>query len=145
MPGGHHPSSPVEHRPEVVPVAQFGFTGRDPHPHRQLQLPLRGDRRVHRRPRRGKRGDHTIARVTEQEPVVRLNRRAQHLIVCEKRRPHRVRVGLPPTGRALNIGEQECHDPRRWSPLGHPHRMSQSPLQRGQSRPTFENPVTRLN
>ena len=28
VPGGHHPRRPVEHRAEVVPVPQFGLTGR---------------------------------------------------------------------------------------------------------------------
>ncbi len=30
--------------------------------------------------------------------------------------PHPIGVGLPPAGGALNIGEQERHDPRRWTP-----------------------------
>jgi hypothetical protein len=81
VPGGHHPSSPVEHRAEVVPVAQLGFTGRNPHPRRQLQRPLRGARRVDRRHRKGKRGDHTISGVAEQETLVRLDRGTQHLVV----------------------------------------------------------------
>ena len=73
MPGGHHPRGPVEHRPEVVPVPQFGLTGRQPHPHRQLQRPLRGDRSIDRRPRRRERGSHTVTGVAEQKTVVRLN------------------------------------------------------------------------
>ena len=56
MPGGHHPRRAVEHRAEVVPVAQFGLAGRQPHPHRQLQRPLRGDRSIDSGPRRGERG-----------------------------------------------------------------------------------------
>ena len=51
MPGGHHPRSAIQHRTEVVAVAQFGFAGRQPHPHRQLQRPLRGHRRINRRAR----------------------------------------------------------------------------------------------
>ena len=39
MPGGHHPRRTIQHRTEVVRPAQFGFAGRDAHPHRQLQLP----------------------------------------------------------------------------------------------------------
>ena len=38
---GHHPCGSVEHRAEVVVSAEFGLTGRDAHPHRQLQRPLR--------------------------------------------------------------------------------------------------------
>ena len=54
---------------------------------------------------------HTIAGVLEQPAPVRLDRRAQHLVMGGQRRSHRVRVGLPPTGRTLNIGEQERHYP----------------------------------
>ena len=48
MPGGHHPRRTIEHRTEVIPVAQLGFAGRHPHAHRQLQRSLRGHRRIHR-------------------------------------------------------------------------------------------------
>ena len=65
MPGGHHPRRPVEHRAEVVPVPQFGLAGRQPHPHRQLQRPLRGHRSVDGALRRGERGAHTITGVLE--------------------------------------------------------------------------------
>ena len=51
MAGGHHPRRTIEHRTEVVAVAQLGFTGRDAHPHRQLQSTLRGHRRVDSGPR----------------------------------------------------------------------------------------------
>ena len=53
----------------------------------------------------------TVIGVLEQEAAVRLNRRAQHLVVGSQRRSHRVRVGLPPTGRTLDIGEQKRHNP----------------------------------
>jgi hypothetical protein len=42
----------------------------------------------------------------------------------DKCHPHRLRVGFPPTGRPLNIGEQKRHNPGRRDPRGHPHRMS---------------------
>ena len=44
-----------------------------------------------------------------------------------QRRPHPVGVGLPPTGRTLDIGEQKRHHPRRSSrrSSGHPRRISQ--------------------
>src|SRR3984893_18366346 len=40
----------------------------------------------------------------------------------------RFRIGFPPTSRSLDIGEQERHDPRRWVPRGHSHRMSHNAL-----------------
>ena len=113
--GGHHPRSPVEHRAEIVTVPQFGLTGRQPHPHRQLQRSLRSDRSINRRPRRRERGSHTVTGVAEQKPVVPLDRGAQHLVMGGQRHPHRIRVGLPPTGRTLDIGEQKRHHPRRSS------------------------------
>ena len=115
MPGGHHPRRTVQHRTEVVGLPQFGFAGRDPHPHRQLQLALRGHRGIDRTLRRGERGAHPITGVLEQEAAVRLDRLAQHLVMCGQRRPHPLGVGLPPTGRTLHIGEQKRHHPRRSS------------------------------
>ena len=49
MPGGHHPRGAIQHGTEVVGLPQFGFTGRQPHPHRQLQRPLGSHRGIHRR------------------------------------------------------------------------------------------------
>jgi hypothetical protein len=58
VPGGHHPSRAVQHRPEVVPVPQFGLTGRQTHPHRQLKCPLCCHRGINGRLRRVERGNH---------------------------------------------------------------------------------------
>ena len=52
---------------------------------------------IHRCFRRGEGRAHTIAGVLEQPASVRLNGRTQHLVMGSQRRPHRVRVGLPPT------------------------------------------------
>src|SRR5271155_1083552 len=127
MPGSHHPCGPVEHRTEVVGPPQLGFAGRDAHPNRQLQRPLRGHRGTPRGARRGERGAHAVAGVLEQPAAVRLDRPAQHLVVGGEGDPHLVRVGLPPTGRTLNIGEQKRHHPRRSSRRrsGNPSRISQ--------------------
>ena len=88
MPGGHHPRRTIEHRTEIVPSAQLGFAGRQPHPHRQLQRPLRGHRRIHRRSWRRERGAHAVTGVLEQPAAVPLDRRAQHLVVGGQRLPH---------------------------------------------------------
>jgi hypothetical protein len=45
--------------------------------------------------------------VLEHETAVRLNRGAQHLVVRCQRRAHAFGVGLPPTGRSLDVGEQK--------------------------------------
>ncbi len=80
MTGGHHPRSTVEHRAEVVTVARLGFPGRQPHPHRQRERPLRGHRCIHRGLRRRERGAHPVTGVLEQEAAVRLDRPAQNLV-----------------------------------------------------------------
>ena len=51
VPGGHHPRSSIQHRTEIITLAQLGFPGRNPHPHRQFQFALRGYRRIHPCPR----------------------------------------------------------------------------------------------
>jgi hypothetical protein len=111
VPCGHHPRCTIEHSTEVVAVAQFSFTRRQPHPHRQFQASLRGHCGIYRRFRRRERRADTVTGVLEQEPAVRVDCRAQHLIVCGQRHPHPVRVSLPPTGRPRHIGEQERHHP----------------------------------
>jgi hypothetical protein len=112
---------------QAVRPAQLGFAGRDPHPHRQLQLPLRGNSGIHRRLRGTECRAHPVAGVPEQPTAVRLHRLTQYLVVCGQRRPHPIGAGLPPTGRALDIGEQQRHHPRRSSGRrsGHPCRISQ--------------------
>ena len=127
MSSGHHSCGSIEHRSEVIAVAQLRLAGCQSHSHRQLQRPLRVDRGVHGGDRRREGRHDTVAAVAEQEPVIRLDGRAQHLVVHGQRRPHRLRVGLPPTGRTLHIGEQKRHHPRRSSRRrsGHPSRISQ--------------------
>ncbi len=48
--------------------------------------------------------------------LVSLNRVAQHIVMRNQGRSHRSRVGFPPRGRTLNIGEQERHNPGGGSP-----------------------------
>ena len=117
MTSGRNPCGPIQNRSEIVTPTQLGFAGRQPHPHRQLQHPLRGHRRIHPRTRRRERGTHPVTGVLEQPAPVRLNRRAHHLIMGGQRHPHHLRVGLPPTGGTLNVGKQERHDPRGHSLL----------------------------
>ena len=105
MPGRHYPRSTIERRTEVVTLAEFCFPGRNPHPHRQLQRLLRGHRSINRGFWRGERGAHPVTGVLEKEAAVRLDRLAQHLVMGGQRHPHPVSIGLPPTGRTLNIGE----------------------------------------
>ncbi len=116
----------VEHRTEVIPLAQLGLAGRQSHPHRQLQCPLRSERGIHCGSRRGERRAHPVAGVLEHVSAVRLNRPVQHLVMGGQRHPHPIGVSVPPTGRTLDIGEQKRHHPRRSSrPIsGHHRRIS---------------------
>ena len=70
MSGGHHACRTIEHCAEVIAVAQLGFAGRQPHPHRQLELALRSDRSIHSGPRRRERGTYAVTGVFEQPTAV---------------------------------------------------------------------------
>ena len=65
MPGGHHPRSAVEHRPEIVTVPKLSLPGRNTHSHRQLKSQLGLNSRVDSGPRRCERRDHAITGVAE--------------------------------------------------------------------------------
>ena len=114
VPGGHHPCGAVDHRAEVVPVPQFGFPGGEmPIRTGNSSRPLRRDRSID-----GNLGDANAATTPSpvwlnKKTVVPLDRGAQHHIMRGQRRPHPIGVGLPPTGRPLDIGEQKRHHPRR--------------------------------
>ncbi len=108
----HHPSSAVEHRSEVVTVAQLSLAGGDTDPHRQLQLPLRIDCGGDCRRRRCERS-HTPS------PVC-LNRKPSCASIAERNTlscaASATRIAsasdFPPTGRTLDIGEQKRHHAR---------------------------------
>src|SRR6476659_2448298 len=76
---------------------------------------LRSHRSIDGGPRRGERGAHPVAGVLEHEAAVGLDRGAQQRIMGGQRRPHAIGVGLPPTRRPLDVGEQKRHHPRRRS------------------------------
>ena len=107
----HQPGATVQRRPEVVPVAQLGFAGVQPHPHRQhiLQTGLRVDHRVHRVRRGREHRGYPVAGVLEQMPLVLVDHVPQDRVVLHQQRPHRFGFVLPQPRRTLNIGEQERH------------------------------------
>ena len=55
-----------EYGAEVVIAAQLRLARRDSHPNGQFQRPLRSDRRIDRRPRRGEHSTHPVTGVLEQ-------------------------------------------------------------------------------
>ena len=144
MPGGHDPCGPVEHRSEVIPVAQFGFP---------LAMPMRTGNSSRRcavtAASRAAFGEANAA--TTPSPVW-LNRNPSYDSIAVRSTsscassaaPHRVGFGLPPTGRTLNIGEQEGHDARRRSPADTRTECHTKAGYRGQLRLTFETLVSRL-
>lgn len=115
MPGGHDPRRTIEHHPEIIGLAQFGFTGGQPHSHRQVQLPLCSHRSFHGGAGRGEGRTDTVAGVLEHEAAVGLDRVVQYLVMSAQSGAHRSGVSLPPTGGALDIGEEERHHSRRSS------------------------------
>ena len=139
MTGGHHSRGAVERRTEVVRIAKLGFAGRDAHPHRQFQFPLRGNSSLHRRLRRGERRTHAVTGVLEQIAAVRPDRCAKNLVMRGQRGSHGLRIGFPPTCRTFHVGEKKRHNPRRRDRgvRGHPWRIPQ----RGGGRNDIEQSV----
>jgi hypothetical protein len=67
--------------------------------------------------------------VTEYEAVVRFDRGLKHLVVLGQGRPHRFGIGFPPTGRSLDVDEQERHHAHRRVPRGHAQDVTKCPRQ----------------
>ena len=123
--GRHHPRGPIQHRTEVVRLPELRLAGGQSHPDRQLKLLLRGKRGVDGRSSRGECCTNTIAGVLERPAPMRFDRAAQHLVMGCQGGPHALRISLPPTGRTLDIGEQERHDARWRVRRGHQQRIAQ--------------------
>jgi hypothetical protein len=81
---------------ESVHPAQLGFARRDAHPHRQLQLPLRGRGGINRGSGWRELRAHAITGVLE--PALLLDRPAEYLVVVGEGNPHRAGIGFLPTG-----------------------------------------------
>ena len=116
MPGGHHPRRTIEHRAEVVALPQLGFAGRQPHPHRQLQRPLRGHRRIDRRLGEAN-AAHTPSPVclNNQPPCASIALRNTSSWAASAARIASASASHRRSTRTLNIGEQKRHHPRRGS------------------------------
>ena len=112
MSSGHYPCGAIQHCTEIIPVPQIGLTGRNAHPNRQAEFALRGNRGIDGRTRRLECRAYPVAGVFEQPTIMRRNGVAHDLVVCGQRSSHRLRVGLPPTGRTLYVGEQKGHHAR---------------------------------
>ena len=113
MAGGHHARGAIQDGAEVVLVAQLGLAGGDTHPNRQLQRPLRVHRGIDSGPRGREHRADAVTGVLEQPSVTAVDGFTQHLVVGRQCDTHRIRVGLPPPSRTLDIGEQEGDNPRR--------------------------------
>ena len=113
MARGHHAGGSVEHGPEVVAVAPFGFAGRDPHAHWQLQVPLGIHRGVDGGLRGAEGGAYPVTGMLEYPTAVTCYGTTQHFVVGSQRSPHSARVFLPPLCGSLDVGEQESDDATR--------------------------------
>ena len=117
VPGAHHPGGAVQGRPEVVVVTLLHLAAGDPHPHRELEPSLCRHGGLDRIAGRVEHGAHPVAGVLEHLAPVGLDDRSHQVVVHRERRSHRVRVGLPHPGGALDVGEEEGHRPHR--PISH--------------------------
>ena len=115
MPGGHHPRRTVEHRTEVIALAQLGLACRDAHPYRQFQCTLAAIA--------ASTADLGEANAAHTPSPVCLNINPPCASIAARNTSSwaasatRIAsgVGLPPTGRTLDVGEQKRHHPRRSS------------------------------
>ena len=114
----HHPRRTIEHCAVVVGAPQLGLTRCDAHPNRQREIPLCRYRRLDCIPRRLKDGAHAVAGVLEHLAVMVVDLGAQYPIVVFECDAHLVSVGLPPSGRSFDVGEQERDDSRRGLLIG---------------------------
>ena len=81
MAGGHQSRRTIERRAEVVRIAKLGFAGRNTHPHRQFEFPLRVNGSLHRRLRRGERRTHPVTGVLEQVAAVLADHTTKNLVM----------------------------------------------------------------
>ena len=119
------PRAAIDRLAEVVAlVAQLRLGGvqRDPHPQRRrgrprlrVQRGLGVQRRGERIRRAGKRRDDAVALalLDRAHPAVPADRILQQCVATGDRQRHRIGVGLPQPRRALDVGQQERHRPRR--------------------------------
>ena len=112
-----------ERWPEVVAVALLGFAGVQRHPHPQRdgvrpflgqQAPLRFDGCGDRLTGALEGGGDAVAPGREHEAAVSIYGAAQDGVVACQRLFHDGGMRVPQLGRALDVGEQECHR-ARWT------------------------------
>ena len=120
----HQPRRTVHRRAVVVAVAQLRLAGVQAHPHPQrrrsaptLRRAARAARRPRRRPRRDARRERGVDAVAGRlDDVAAVRARSPSRRIASWRASaaaHRVGVLLPQARRALEVGEQERHRPRR--------------------------------
>ena len=113
VPGRHDPRRPVQRTTEVVAVTLLSDSRVQTHPHRHSHTALSPQRGMQRTYRIGERRREPVTARREDVAVKGVDRRAQHRVVNCELHPHRRRIVLPPARRALDVGEQERHRPRR--------------------------------
>jgi hypothetical protein len=122
MRGGHQTGSPIDRKPEVIPVALFHLPRVQTHahpqaglawPHMLRQRPLNVTRCQHCIRCPGKGDPETVSTGRKNIPTMTLNSLTNNAVVKTQYRPHRIRRGLPQARRPFDIREEERHSPRR--------------------------------
>ena len=133
MCGGHQAGAPVDRQARVAGVVDdHRLVGVQPDPGPQWvrgtpglrrERLLESRRRADGVARRRKRCRHPVAHPREHVTPMGRNRFLEQLVVTGHRGLHRLWVLLPQPRRPFEVGEQECHRPRRWMP-GHEHQIN---------------------
>ena len=124
--GRHDARGQVHLGPEVVARALLRGATMQAHAHAQaaretrprfrVQRNLRVDRGGNRILDARERGAEAVARDREHVSVARVDRRAEQVVVTAECGLHRRRVLGPHSGRTLDVGEEERHQPGRPNP-----------------------------
>ena len=116
-PALHHPSSKVQRGAEVVAVSQFGVAGVQPHPYRQCERLLGGNGS-----RDGQRLGEVNAAITPSPVCLNCTPPCAWITSARSGSCSRIAAAIgglvvaPALRRALDVGEEERHDPGR--PVG---------------------------
>ena len=107
---------PIECRTIVVAVAEFGIAGMHGNAHTNrcrlgprfgAQRALNGQRRFQCIRSRRKDGQEAVSRHLYDAAAMTLDAVPQQCVMAGQRGPHRLALGVPKTGAALDVGEQK--------------------------------------
>ena len=129
MSQGTYPGSPVDGPTRIVAlVTALHVAGMHPHPHRHR---LTGERLLDGQaagnrvagPGEGRHERVPQPLLNRPHPVVTAHLLIHDLVQACDGSAHALRVGLPPSGGAVHVGEQQRHRPRRQQKIAFAHRQ----------------------